>query len=526
MKFFVNTDSVSTITDSSAVLYGWASSRDANCNSGSYPIKVTAIAAWSTNCSPVCSSYLGGLDTNTVVYPHSTCGAWVNNVITTIPLTNLQPSTTYYIRYIVSRVYYPDNFPPYATSFDPTYDMGNILQFTTKQALPSINNNIIYNNDKVVCPAGQALVYNPDTLKAGVPSGGNGSYSIIWQQKVDTSGLWMNCIGGTSSNYSPSSFAFRNTPYFTVEYRRIVQSGKYSDTSNTVTYTFLPPGYQPVINIKQADATKSLMTLDLSINNTIESYKISWYDSLIEKSSTKISQANSNQLYIPLNSQSPAHIYSAVVSYGGNCSSSKSKNIYISPPDGDGNYYPAVKIGNQTWMINNLRTTRLNNGVPLRKASKNKADYYWYNNDSLSYAKKFGALYDTTVISTQSDNVCPVGWKAAGIMDWYEMIDFIGGDKNAGALLKSESEWKSSDYQSNAYNFNALPTGEGLAKRQFEGNGKMATWWSVIPSSQVSGYIYNYAFIELIEADNGIYLVTPSKNNQNNTKHSIRCFTK
>ena len=57
------------------------------------------------------------------------------------------------------------------------------------------------------------------------------------------------------------------------------------------------------------------------------------------------------------------------------------------PVDGDGNEYDTVVIGTQTWLTENLKTTRYNNGISIPLVTDNtqwtkmtSAAFCWYNN--------------------------------------------------------------------------------------------------------------------------------------------------
>jgi hypothetical protein len=67
--------------------------------------------------------------------------------------------------------------------------------------------------------------------------------------------------------------------------------------------------------------------------------------------------------------------------------------------DYDGNTYKTVKIGNQIWMAENLKTTRHNDGQQVPYVTDNVAwdnlqtpGYCFYNNDSANF-ESYDALY-------------------------------------------------------------------------------------------------------------------------------------
>jgi uncharacterized protein (TIGR02145 family) len=86
------------------------------------------------------------------------------------------------------------------------------------------------------------------------------------------------------------------------------------------------------------------------------------------------------------------------------------------PPltDIDGNVYQVVKIGDQVWMAENLKTTRFNNNTPIANVTDATAwgllttpAYAWYNNN-VANKTTYGAIYNWFTVAT--GNLCPTGW--------------------------------------------------------------------------------------------------------------------
>ncbi len=130
--------------------------------------------------------------------------------------------------------------------------------------------------------------------------------------------------------------------------------------------------------------------------------------------------------------------------------------------DADGNVYYTVTIGAQVWMAANLRVTHYNNGTSV------SGNYWWYNNDSLSLGKTFGALYNNNAVST--GKLAPTGWHVATNMDWQTLTTYLGGETPAGGKLKEAgtTHWLSpNDQATNETDFTALPGGERLGSGSY-----------------------------------------------------------
>jgi len=193
--------------------------------------------------------------------------------------------------------------------------------------------------------------------------------------------------------------------------------------------------------------------------------------------------------------------------------------------DPDNNKYPTVKIGTQTWMATNLKTTKFNNGDPIPLVSDSAAwmeiryepAYCWYNNDESTFKNIFGALYNFWTVSP--GNLCPAGWHVPTFEEFAVLEDYLvkNGYKYdisvsgnvVGKSLASTAmiflttlpstpsimwEYTSDDgtvgchdfpIKRNATGFSGLPSG-------FRGNGfslinRYAQWWSSTQFDMVMG---------------------------------------
>jgi hypothetical protein len=104
--------------------------------------------------------------------------------------------------------------------------------------------------------------------------------------------------------------------------------------------------------------------------------------------------------------------------------------------DIDGNVYHTVKIYQQVWMVENLRTTRYNNGDPIETTSPVTRDigledgpkYQWAHGGVEAHVEKYGRLY-TWYAVTDDRNVCPDGWRVPWDADWIDLVYNITGPK-------------------------------------------------------------------------------------------------
>jgi uncharacterized protein (TIGR02145 family) len=155
--------------------------------------------------------------------------------------------------------------------------------------------------------------------------------------------------------------------------------------------------------------------------------------------------------------------------------------------DRDGNTYKTVKIGNQIWMVENLKTTKFKDGTPIPLVTDNKAwnnrsspGYCWYNNDTSINRKMYGALYNWFTVAT--GNLCPAGWHVPGDAEWNTLTDsLLGGTRVAGGKLKEAgtSHWnKPNTGATNETGFAALPGGYRLNNGIFCDILNYGFWWS------------------------------------------------
>jgi uncharacterized protein (TIGR02145 family) len=168
--------------------------------------------------------------------------------------------------------------------------------------------------------------------------------------------------------------------------------------------------------------------------------------------------------------------------------------------DSDGNFYHTVTIGTQVWMVENLKTTKYRNGDSILnitdsiKFEESKVGTYkMYNNDK-KIANTYGNLYNWNAVNDKR-NIAPEGWHVPTCIEWYTLINYLGGDDIAAEkLMESGSiHWKK-DYQQNVgtneTGFTALPAGGSGGKYGDVNLGEDALWWSSTEESSWGACFY------------------------------------
>ena len=132
--------------------------------------------------------------------------------------------------------------------------------------------------------------------------------------------------------------------------------------------------------------------------------------------------------------------------------------------------YKKVTIGTQTWMAENL-------DYDIAGSSH----CYW----SLSEeeCKKYGRLYDKSLVVDNPSSICPTGWHLPDNTEWKALIAAHGENVYYG--IRS-TEWKGGE---NTLGFNLLPAGyEDITDKSF---GKSALVWSSSTTSARAYYLFD-----------------------------------
>jgi len=147
--------------------------------------------------------------------------------------------------------------------------------------------------------------------------------------------------------------------------------------------------------------------------------------------------------------------------------------------DIDGNLYPTVTIGTQTWLSKNLQAKHYSNGEEIesiRISSQwttfeptTKACVHYSQFDSEKQKELDGLLYTwaaaTNGLASSTANekiqgVCPVGYHIPNQAEWDEMLLNVGQDETTAKLLLNDTAiWKTSEMLTNSSGFSAAGSG-------------------------------------------------------------------
>ncbi len=158
----------------------------------------------------------------------------------------------------------------------------------------------------------------------------------------------------------------------------------------------------------------------------------------------------------------------------------------------DGQSYGVVKIGEQTWMAENLNYATEGSACP--------------DGDTRN-CKRLGRLYTWAEAKT----VCPEGWRLPTKTDFEKLIaemlkDGVASSKgDAGAALKAKDGWFKKGNGSDVLGFKALPAGyrNAVSKAdngavtggKFDGIGGYAYFWSATEDDEFPESLAYYLFL-------------------------------
>lgn len=186
--------------------------------------------------------------------------------------------------------------------------------------------------------------------------------------------------------------------------------------------------------------------------------------------------------------------------------------------DIDGNRYNTVRIGDQWWMTENLKTTRYRNGDSIGTTNQSTLNisgeiepkYQWAYNGDENSVDTIGRYYTWYVIN-DSRNVCPTGWHVPSDEEWTTLSNYLtdngyGYEDSGDDIAKSmaaNSDWRTDAVPGNVGNdilsnnssgFNATPDGYRRIDGKFIRYSEFTGWWSSTESNESSAWYRSISF--------------------------------
>ena len=230
---------------------------------------------------------------------------------------------------------------------------------------------------------------------------------------------------------------------------------------------------------------------------------------------------------------------------------SKTVNFtFLSCVDFDGNTYPTVKIGAQTWMAENLKTTHFSTGVeiPLVESaldwdnlSYTDKAYCFYDN-SAANASVYGALYTWPAAmngaASSEENpsfvqgACPCGWHLPSDNEWMDLEMFLGMSyeeayglgwrgTDEGDKLKANRGWFEDGNGTNSSGFSALPGGSRM-NELFRSLGETSYFWSTTEYFNITYLAFNRS-LSYLYSQIGFFSASHYYGYPKNHGFSVRC---
>jgi uncharacterized protein (TIGR02145 family) len=177
--------------------------------------------------------------------------------------------------------------------------------------------------------------------------------------------------------------------------------------------------------------------------------------------------------------------------------------------------YRTVKIGDQTWMAENLNC-KINGSNCYGNNPANCAQYgrlyEWAT--AMALSANCNANSCASQINAKHRGICPSGWHIPSEDEWKTLTDLAGGEEIAGKYLKSTSGWNEGENGQDTHEFAAFPGGAGHFPGYFDGIGEIGNWWSTSEHKNSNAYI-----IRMYSNEERAHWRNDDKNNL----YSVRC---
>ena len=466
-KPVVSTISVTEITTISAVSGGVIS------DDGGEPVLLKGIC-WKTATEPT-------------IDDHKTTATGETNTFSG-NMTELSPKTKYYVR-------------AYATNSVGT-SYGESISFITLGDSPAPVSSAATGIDTVKATLNGSV--NPNDL----------STTVIFEWGTTTS--YDNTIASSNNNISGHSSVNVSanltglTPGTVYHFRVKAENSLGTTFSADMTFTTL--GDKPAVTLVGASGitlTNASLTSSVNPNYLATSVTFEW-GTTTDYNNTTTGQDIGNGNFVVdviqgLSGLLPATTYHYRVKAINLLGTVYSEDLTFTTyalVDAEHNFYHSVNIGSQTWMKENLKTSKFNDNTDIQLITDNTAwsnmatpAYSWYDNDGTMNKNSYGALYNWFAVET--GKLCPSGWHVPDKTDWTTLINYLGGTTIAGGKLKetNQTHWQAPNTgATDESGFTGLPGGNRDLLGPFYNLGQRGYWWTKISESSTNAWYMHMAY--------------------------------
>lgn len=166
--------------------------------------------------------------------------------------------------------------------------------------------------------------------------------------------------------------------------------------------------------------------------------------------------------------------------------------------DIDGNVYQTIKIGTQTWMIENLKVTHYADGTAIKFVDQDDAwkgltsGGYCYYNNATTYSDTYGKLYNWYAV-TDAHKLAPKGFHIPTDAEWTILYNYIGGTRYDGGKIQEQGtdHWAANTGATNSTLFTGLPGGGrtfSSTRTPYNSIGYDGYWWSATANGAANAW--------------------------------------
>ena len=182
-------------------------------------------------------------------------------------------------------------------------------------------------------------------------------------------------------------------------------------------------------------------------------------------------------------------------------------NILSTVEDNSGNIYKTLRIGEDTWMIENLRTRRLRDNTtlgdiisPTGWAGTTFEAVCRYDNSDGNLIP-YGYLYNGYAV--EDERLCPTGWHVSTVEEWERLMDLFGGAAISGGPLKESGfvHWfEPNSAGTNESGFGAVPGGNRKPDGTYVGLQQYGNYWAIdLLGLPLKDYNFEYDNIDVTQ---------------------------